>query len=491
MSEHIDQIDAYLDGELPAAEAAELMRWINADASHARAFAERAVLQQEIRTNLHRSRTQTVQDPRQILQELLEHETNAQADLVEIHALSGRRMSRPNQFAALFAMPQVITGIAAAVVLCLSLFLIFQGGSDTPGNSLDPNKPQDITLASKAVATLTAQHNASWAEGALAPGSQLRAGQRLTLTAGFAEITTNQGAVAILEAPATIELLDNDNAVALHAGKLVGICETAGSKGFLVRTSHMDITDLGTRFGVDAISPGGTEVHVFEGEVELAFPPANQGEQVERFALMQGEAARLDGAAGTFTTTPMRRVAFTESLQTHQLAGTGIGLSVNQVDPAWQIVAVDDQVLESPLDMVVSFDDHRVGFSGDTERGRWLRHSDSREPAEGRDEIVYTVQTDLWIPGTTDLDVTTLQIFGYMDDNLSGIRFNGLPAAGLVVPSYRTEPLNYAASLKALGLTHGKNRVQLDLANKTITATGLLIQWQLVTDPLAAGGPDE
>ena len=171
-------------------------------------------------------------------------------------------------------------GVAAAVLVAVTLFLLFGPGDDgtardplagqIPATDSQPDSPSTNPVLD-AVATLTAEHDAQWAEGASAPGSPLRAGQRLTLTAGFAEITTTRGAVAILEAPATIELTDNDNAIRLHAGKLVGICETPTSKGFVVKTQHADIVDLGTEFGVELTATQLTTT-VFTGEVVLHTP---------------------------------------------------------------------------------------------------------------------------------------------------------------------------------------------------------------------------
>ena len=193
----------------------------------------------------------------QDLQDLLRMEQAANAQMV--HVIGQLRPATPIRHAALWA------GLAACLMIAVTLTLVLITGSSNPNPTAQQNDTNPTTLrttpATNPVATLTATHNAVWtssqAEGAsapgssgsLTPGSNLYPNQRLTLTAGFAEITTKRGAVAILEAPATIELLDNNNALRLHTGKLVGICETASSKGFVVRTPHMDITDLGTRFG--------------------------------------------------------------------------------------------------------------------------------------------------------------------------------------------------------------------------------------------------
>ncbi|MEM9345953.1 MAG: FecR domain-containing protein [Planctomycetota bacterium] len=191
----------------------------------------------------------------------------------------------------------LISSVAAVLVLGAVLSLSLLSGPD------ETEPPPEITgtpttqNAKPVVATLTDTRNALWsgsAEGALVPGSLLRAGDRFTLNQGFATITTQRGAIAILEAPATIELIDHDNALRLQSGRLLGICEAPSSKGFLVRTPHMDITDLGTRFGVDAELKA-TEVHVFEGEVQAAHPEALA--DIKRVTLVASQSARTSEAS--------------------------------------------------------------------------------------------------------------------------------------------------------------------------------------------------
>jgi hypothetical protein len=211
----------------------------------------------------------------------------------------------------------IIGGACAAVIALATVFAVMLVGGDVPDTTIadQPREsvqpPERAPAAPRIVATLTATHNAQWAEqpaeGASAPGGStsadpapgdaLHPGSRLTLTAGFAEITTARGAVVILEAPATVEFTDSDNALSLHTGKLVGICETDSSKGFVVRTPHLDITDLGTRFGVDLSLPYETQVHVLEGEVALTREPA-QGRSLLSEQLGAGRAVTYGPVQG-------------------------------------------------------------------------------------------------------------------------------------------------------------------------------------------------
>lgn len=164
-----------------------------------------------------------------------------------------------------------IAGIAALIVLAgvLAFVLLSPGNQQAPLAQGDTQQPAERT-----VARLTGQQDAVWQDAAgrvieLRIQDKLTAGQRLTLVRGFAELTTNHGAMAKLEGPCTVGLVDHDNALRLHAGKLVGICETASSKGFTVRTPQMDVIDLGTRFGVAVEEDGQTLTEVFTGRVTV------------------------------------------------------------------------------------------------------------------------------------------------------------------------------------------------------------------------------
>ncbi|MEM6260294.1 MAG: FecR domain-containing protein [Planctomycetota bacterium] len=206
---------------------------------------------------------------------------------------------------------------AAAVLLGVVITAVLLSGPDddrtiveAPGNTSDPAAPGPVEPAqANIVATLTAEREAAWstnsAEGASAPGAQLRAGQTLTLTQGFAEITTARGAVAVIEAPTTIEFTNNDNAIELRSGKLIGVCENKSSKGFLVRTPHMDVTDLGTRFGITVDTSNGSVVQVFEGSVAVTQPDRSSAPR-----LLQDDASFALDATGEQAAAPQDTAAF-------------------------------------------------------------------------------------------------------------------------------------------------------------------------------------
>jgi len=145
------------------------------------------------------------------------------------------------------------------------------------------------------VARLKSQAKATWDGTAWQVGADLRAGQRLVLKSGLAEVDFDSGASVILEGPAEFELgakgsggrdQKGSNACSLSLGKLVALVPKQ-ARGFTVQTPALRIMDLGTQFGVRVELPAKseigapataghlkseiptTEVQVFQGEVEL------------------------------------------------------------------------------------------------------------------------------------------------------------------------------------------------------------------------------
>lgn len=301
--EHIQQaIQAYYAERATDDDIAALEQWFREDELNVKAFAEHGMIEWQM-LNEHEKADATA-----ILTVLREAEDKAEPDFsllslpasdfttidpaersVSIHDLY--KLTGYLAAKGLRTKAALIGSIAAVIVLGVVLYLaVFGFGSDSPETPeiADDTTNKPTIESPSIVATLTDEHDAEWDRR---PGEDLYAGQRFTLTGGFAEITTARNAVAILEAPATIELTHHDNAIQLHNGKLVGICETKSSKGFLVRTPHMDIVDLGTRFSVESSKAGNIELYVFEGEVKASSP--NNGD-ASTSILAAGDAATFE-----------------------------------------------------------------------------------------------------------------------------------------------------------------------------------------------------
>ncbi|MEM6257589.1 MAG: LamG-like jellyroll fold domain-containing protein [Planctomycetota bacterium] len=244
-----------------------------------------------------------------------------QADLPESMTIqySASAPGKRSQGAAMSAMsflashvftPKRVATIASAAVLGLGLILtivLLLRTGQTPQSAQLPDltPPTPTPDPYRVVATVTDQVNAQWAiangEGALPDRMLLPMNQRLTLVHGFAEITTKRGAKVLVQAPATIETTESDNAIRLHRGRLVGRCDTPGSKGFVVHAPGMDVVDLGTVFGVEADSEDGSTVTVMEGSVR-AEPADTSPRAFEPVVLEKDESRRVEPETGGLMT---------------------------------------------------------------------------------------------------------------------------------------------------------------------------------------------
>jgi ferric-dicitrate binding protein FerR (iron transport regulator) len=490
----IDQLIAdYLAGSLSEADRPTFEAWLRASPDNPRRVARLSAADYCIREVCQDTKADYLLD---VLNQI--DEAAGPADLVTLHDFQQPAWHR-------YRLPLAIgSAIAAVLVIAVTLIITLQNpGNDptsiadnTPVDSTDPRDPGLVGPAlTNTVATITATHNATWAEGASAPGSQLRAGQRLTLTAGFAEITTHRGAIAILEAPATIELLDNDNALRLHTGKLVGICETPSSKGFVVRTPHMDITDLGTRFGIDLTDRDVTEVHVIEGSVEASRPIAGStGSQ--RVLLMRGDAVRASEADNKLAAIEQdtQRFASLDALSRRGqfvLSGTGQGLSQGDEDANWQVIAIGNDPLDKPIPMLVT--PHLTGSQELANAAPGVQYVQlTKEIVRDIERYVkanrirYTVRTTLELPADFDPTQDAVGMRFQADEQLLTVRINGHETAA---PPNQFDALNavvHRITIPGEHLRPGPNTVELevsDLIRSNAYMWGLGVAWHLETDP--------
>jgi len=123
---------------------------------------------------------------------------------------------------------------------------------------------------SKAVAMLNRVLDAQWNQRDEAPrlGAPLEPGW-LRLKSGLAQIVFYSGARVVIEGPAELRLTSPSEA-SCRSGKLTAEVPPQ-ARGFRVSTPQMNVTDLGTAFGLD-VKAHRTELHVFKGSIE--FQPA-------------------------------------------------------------------------------------------------------------------------------------------------------------------------------------------------------------------------
>jgi hypothetical protein len=118
------------------------------------------------------------------------------------------------------------------------------------------------------VATLIRSQQCQWAGSSLptVEGARLKPGV-LDLIEGLAVLRFDSGAELVLEAPATVEVLDAMNCK-LRRGTLVAEVPPQ-AKGFSIDTKDAKVIDWGTKFGLSADDDGKYMVRVLEGLVEV------------------------------------------------------------------------------------------------------------------------------------------------------------------------------------------------------------------------------
>jgi ferric-dicitrate binding protein FerR (iron transport regulator) len=133
----------------------------------------------------------------------------------------------------------------------------------------------------KTVASVTRSSQCKWAGSTLptAEGSRVGIGT-LELVEGLATLKFDSGAEVVMEAPATVEIM-NAMACRLVRGTLVAEVPPS-AKGFLVDTKDAKVIDYGTRFGVSTGEDGKYMVQVLEGHVEVNEKAAKESKQLYR-----------------------------------------------------------------------------------------------------------------------------------------------------------------------------------------------------------------
>lgn len=161
---------------------------------------------------------------------------------------------------------------AAALVLLLGYQTFFPSSedeplADSPSIELSPSPAPGLAISiDHGVAVLAREHDARWVDTSPRLGESMPPG-RWNLASGMAEIQFYSGASVTLQAPAELEILSENGGI-LHQGTLrADVPQHA--HGFSIKTAAVELIDLGTSFGMSVSDDANTEIHVFEGEVEL------------------------------------------------------------------------------------------------------------------------------------------------------------------------------------------------------------------------------
>jgi Concanavalin A-like lectin/glucanases superfamily len=207
-----------------------------------------------------------------------------------------RRELSPARRRRAAAIAAAVVGVAAALLVAVNPF--WKHGLVAPPSA--SAEPTDDSIA-----ILAQTSGAEWEETGLPThsGAPLPAG-RLVLKAGVAQIEFYSGATVILEGPADFRL-DSASQAYCTRGKL-RVTVPPQAQGFTVGSPAMDLIDRGTEFGmrIDPAMP--SEVHVFQGKVEVHEPGSRTAGMQE---LTTGNGVRV-ARPGVFEAIPADSAAF-------------------------------------------------------------------------------------------------------------------------------------------------------------------------------------
>jgi hypothetical protein len=188
--------------------------------------------------------------------------------------------------------------ITAAIALIVLAGVVFQRNAqrvtDIPGVQVADSIQEEANDLGVAVLTrvsgLLGEHTADWVTGkTIPPGT-------LVWDAGLLQLEFYCGATVVAEGPASLEIID-DSRVICRSGRLRAYVPPP-ARGFTVLAPTVELVDLGTEFGIRVEANGATEIHVFDGAVELYEAKSNRNVTTRR-ELNAGDAVTLDRNGGT------------------------------------------------------------------------------------------------------------------------------------------------------------------------------------------------
>ena len=189
--------------------------------------------------------------------------------------------------------------------------------------------------------------------------AQLKVGDYLPATtlhlqSGVVELAFISGARAAIEGPAEIKVTRR-NGIELRQGKLSADVPHQAI-GFTVETPNAAVTDLGTRFGIDAKAKDSSEVNVFEGKVHVtqgrdAKAPDNEWSLTRNMAMILDSRGGVTAAAAPESSFPQTSRSFLirpancgfDSLNVMKIGGFPATLGFWS-GPAYTLTGVVDEV---------------------------------------------------------------------------------------------------------------------------------------------------
>ena len=361
-----------------------------------------------------------------------------------------------------FARPTPLSMTVAALFIGLLLtvmaFMVAPFYRHVAGiEESDPPQTDSKTF----VAELTAVHLAIWSSDQLEPSlpAHLQAGRQMQLEQGLAELEFRDGASVVIEGPATW-VVESESVLRMESGQLTAHVPPQ-AVGFTVRLPHVEVVDLGTRFGAVARSKK-SEVHVFAGEVEAAVR-ASGGDDNSLIRLTAGESIVWNARVQNLTRQPSQHANFVRQvprLERFTAHSTGVEVAVGQPDPNWLITKAIGDPSFLPQRAVVCSVPRAV--PNDVSRSQWI--SSGQPPPVTPGEATYTYQTKFDL-SEFDAASARLQVRFAVDNLVTAIRINDQP---VLVPKheYGEETFKRFFSLAITeGFRPGENTLELDVFN--------------------------
>lgn len=172
-------------------------------------------------------------------------------------------------------------GMAAAIIFLISM-----------GSSTEVSKKENQAQVSTApLASLYSDYDAHYSGTATTSEKSFKKGA-LSLDQGIAQLNFRNGAQIVLEGKCGFEII-NDMTVMLTHGKMWAHCPPEAHGFKVITPGGREVIDLGTEFGIEVSPQGTTNVHVFDGLVNVIDPHSGSQE------ITAGKAVRWNPGSTT------------------------------------------------------------------------------------------------------------------------------------------------------------------------------------------------
>jgi hypothetical protein len=192
-----------------------------------------------------------------------------------------------------------LTAVVAIIMICLPM--------GTPDDNEESGTALALSVDRIPAARMTQQIAVEWQDDteARVTGEPLD-GKWVRVSSGIIQVEFASGAQLGLQGPAELRI-DSDMGCFLQSGRLTVLAPPEASE-FTVTSPAGKVVDLGTEFGIVVDSSGQMDVHVLEGEVEVA--SSTEPDPGKKKTLLENEAVTVSTEAGEFAVAEIDRAAF-------------------------------------------------------------------------------------------------------------------------------------------------------------------------------------